>query len=1114
MTMDACDALLRSLSEAQKVRLSVDFSGLTDAEATDMRANLPRMVCASLDSVAGDGMPSPTVLARSWDVALTADVSAHLCRQAARDGARYVFLPDAKATMGDDALSEDPVLAGTVAGAYAVGANRAGVAACVQVTPMTAAEADGASPWTVARCTDTHVLRPAEAVLAAGVCVGVVVEDDSHAARWQTGTDGESRVVFRRCSSDGETVRAVRDGQICLGGSATALQRALHRYRRLKAAIEQGHATTGELEAAVEAGEALSEEAVDAALARLSALTSTPTATAAMPSATHENDEALAARAVRASAVLLENRNRCLPLTRAAKVCVIGAMAEASGDMADWTAYLAAHGHTYMGYAPGYAETFDRSEALADEACRLAAEAEVILFFVGDTHRAVATPRAEGGLRRPLPADRLALCDRLARMGKQLVVILGGESYVDMSFVSAAQHPFDAVLLAPLEVAGGAARAVELVLGMYAPAGRLTETLTAGSDPAADRSSLRIGPFVGYRYYDTVGCGAAYPFGHGLTYTTFRYTGLQVMDGTLSFTVRNVGQRAGVEVAQVYLGMERSAVLRPKKELIGYARVELEPGQETVVTLPWRPLPVPVEDGNGWSSKTEKGMYTLYVGASVADIRLVHTVAAGECVLPSDGEVASDYLATATNILNDEYTLEAAYTPMKAALRNLIFGIAALVLAVSVKIYDIVTLAPSAFLNILAALLTVGAAVFFAMEFRDRRRQLTRERQEMEAADLALFENAVTISAPTVAALFAEAEDTTVAASDHTAVGDTAGVSGEYDYYAEADPSLTLPVAARELTVLAAEKGIVLEPADARSILAALATSRLLFVQGMDDEDFSELLALLCAYFDCPLAVDAVDEGYTSEASVLFSTDEAGTRAETSVGRAMAAARERKNIHIAALTGVSWTGLSAYFVPFVRYAHTPTCACTVTVPNGEGAEATYTIPENLWFILQLKDGERPEGIPEYMAEVATVQAWSIGHAEAVEAHAELHHMGYGQLLYLCDRLKATPLPDESLWKKIDRLEAYARRYGELCIGNKLWLGMETYLAVLLEAGSELTDALDETIAVKLLPSVLRVLSGQLTREDRGPGEMLDAILGDDHTERCRRVIKAAGMTSL
>jgi hypothetical protein len=114
------------------------------------------------------------------------------------------------------------------------------------------------------------------------------------------------------------------------------------------------------------------------------------------------------------------------------------------------------------------------------------------------------------------------------------------------------------------------------------------------------------------------------------------------------------------------------------------------------------------------------------------------------------------------------------------------------------------------------------------------------------------------------------------------------------------------------------------------------------------------------------------------------------------------------------------------------------------------------------------------------------------------------------MLYLCDRLQATFAAGEDTWKRIDRLEAYAARFGDFAVTNKLWLGLETYLAALLTDEPDPAAALDAALAARLMPALIAALSGKLPREERSLAETLDAALGEGNATLCRRTVKESG----
>jgi hypothetical protein len=311
---------------------------------------------------------------------------------------------------------------------------------------------------------------------------------------------------------------------------------------------------------------------------------------------------------------------------------------------------------------------------------------------------------------------------------------------------------------------------------------------------------------------------------------------------------------------------------------------------------------------------------------------------------------------------------------------------------------------------------------------------------------------------------------------------------------------------------LAREKGIFVSNETLRSVLSSLLVSHLSVVYGMDEKEFSALIALLGEYFACTADVDMVDDSFRGETDVLFASDRDGNRVPRHTLRALLAARNHPGrVQIAALGGVDPETMSAYFVPFARHAHAPLSGCTVECHDIDGGDITYVLPENLWFLVNLKPGTAYCRLPAYVTEIATVHRWNLEvRGRGAESHTEFRHFGYGQMEYLRDRLRSEFSAEEDSWKKLDRLEAYAAGYADFRIGNKVWLGLEMYMAALMSCGAEESAARDEAMAVKLIPTMVTALDGRIPRDKRGLSETLDTVFGDDQTLRCRKAVKDSG----
>jgi beta-glucosidase len=226
-----------------------------------------------------------------------------------------------------------------------------------------------------------------------------------------------------------------------------------------------------------------------------------------------------------------------------------------------------------------------------------------------------------------LPQNQLDLISELKKTGKKIIAVLSCGAAVELDFAD----DVDAIVHAYLGGQAAAKAVLNVLTGKVTPSGKLSESYpyrygdcsSAAFFPGKQTTAeYREGLYIGYRYYDTAGVEVRYPFGYGLSYTTFEYGGISVTDKKVTFTLKNAGAVAGAEIAQLYVGAKDGKVFRPKKELKGFKKVALAPGESKVIEIPF--------DGytfryfntatNKW--ETESGEYDIMIGASSADIRL------------------------------------------------------------------------------------------------------------------------------------------------------------------------------------------------------------------------------------------------------------------------------------------------------------------------------------------------------------------------------------------------------------------------------------------------------------------------------------------------------------
>ena len=405
-----------------------------------------------------------------------------------------------------------------------------------------------------------------------------------------------------------------------------------------------GGRTDAQLVAAVKDG-SLDEAALDVAAQRVIDLVRKTRPGAIEGPLDVDAHHALAREAAGRSIVLLKNDGALLPLSRDARIAVIGAFAAepryqgAGSSMVNPTRLdtaldeIRALATGEVAYAAGFSTAVD-TEAdevarLREEAVAAASAAEVAVLFLGLPARL----ESEGYDRDDidLPADQLALVDAVLAAQPKTIVVLSNGGVVALPFAGRVPAILEGWLLGQ---AGGGATA-DVLFGSVNPSAKLTETVPARlqDTPAylnfpGEFTHTRYGEglFVGYRWYDARQIDVVFPFGHGLSYTTFAYgdaVASITADGDIAVrvTVTNTGDRAGREVVQVYTSLAESRVQRPVRELKAFASVALEPGQSREVELVIRRADLAYWDIRADSWIVEGGTYTVEAAASSRDIR-------------------------------------------------------------------------------------------------------------------------------------------------------------------------------------------------------------------------------------------------------------------------------------------------------------------------------------------------------------------------------------------------------------------------------------------------------------------------------------------------------------
>nr|WP_218860998.1 glycoside hydrolase family 3 C-terminal domain-containing protein [Petropleomorpha daqingensis] len=400
---------------------------------------------------------------------------------------------------------------------------------------------------------------------------------------------------------------------------------------------------------AVRSGE-LDESFVDVSAGRVAALTRYVTEpTDGFDAEAHS---ALARELAAECAVLLKNDGGVLPLAPGDRIAVVGEFARTPRFQGGGSSNVNATSVTSaldalpddVVFAPGF--TLDGSgdaAALREEAVRAASGADVAVVFAGLSDR----EESEGFDRTTLdlPAVQVELIRAVAAAAARTVVVLSHGGVVSLERW---HDDVDAILDGFLLGQAGGAALADLLLGVANPSGHLAETipLRLEDNPSylnfpGEQGHVRYGEgvMVGYRHYATAGVPVRYPFGHGLSYTTFTTSDLAVEvtgddAARVTQTVTNTGERAGKHVVQVYVATEAGPVRRPARELRAFTKVALEPGESQPVTLDLDRRAFAYWDVREGGWVVAAGTYTVQIGADSLDV-----VAEAAVVLAGDGVV-------------------------------------------------------------------------------------------------------------------------------------------------------------------------------------------------------------------------------------------------------------------------------------------------------------------------------------------------------------------------------------------------------------------------------------------------------------------------------------------
>lgn len=571
--------------------------------------------------------PAEVTTAGSWDPELLTEIGAAIGEEAKEQGVGLVLGPGANLKRNPlcgrnfEYFSEDPYLAGKLAAGFIRGAEAQGVGTSLK---HFAANSQELSRFTSDSVMDGRTLR--ELYLTA---FEIAVKE----GKPSTVMCAYPKLNGTHCSDHKELLTDILRSEWGFDGMVVTDWGAMNdRIEGFRAGCDlnmPGGSDYMEKEVlqAVKDG-TLPERCVDDSARRVLKLVFRAAETLREKAACdYEAHQALAKRAAAEGAVLLKNEDGILPLQPGEKIAVIGAMAkelryQGAGSSHINPTKLPQPLELLPGavYAPGCDEKGSTTDALLQEVQNAARKAETVVVFAG----LPAHYESEGFDRDSLkmPEGHRKMIEVAAHANPNIVVVLLCGSVVECPWADKVK----AILYMGLPGQAGGEAIADLLYGRANPGGKLAESWPYRYEdvPSADiygktaDALYQEGIYVGYRYYDKAGFPVRWPFGFGLSYTEFAYSDLTVEGDTVSVTVRNTGKCAGAEVVQLYLAAPQEGLHRPVRELKGFQKVHLQPGESETVrfTLTRRSFALWQE---GW--KVPGGTYTVCIGGLTEEIK-------------------------------------------------------------------------------------------------------------------------------------------------------------------------------------------------------------------------------------------------------------------------------------------------------------------------------------------------------------------------------------------------------------------------------------------------------------------------------------------------------------
>lgn len=927
-----------------------------------------------------------------------------------------------------------------------------------------------------------------------------------------------NEISFSKASTPQEVLNLIVSGcclvyidDSILEETITFVSECVHKYKRLSKDYSLRKLTEAEYKKAILAEDVLSEtildNACDAIMNLLLDLTNSKrTISERLKTISNDGHQAKfnevehdiqAANAAKETIVLLKNK-RVLPFKYTNKLAIIGEYAkEESAVNVDalnkvTTTKLAYniindYDLTTVGFAYGYKDGTEEDEQLLEAAVKLSTEADYSVVFL----------HAKQG-ETTLPKQQLDLIDALYNAKAKIVAVVVANNAIDLSF----DEKCEAVLFTYNAGQQTTSAVLNILSGLDNPSAKLIENFYVENE---EEKVLK------------------YPFGHGLSYSTFEYYNLEVKENYVSLSVTNTSDFDGYVIPQLYILKEGSVSTLGKQQLKGFNKVFLRAHETLKVEIPIDENTFKVYDEQLQKYCVEGGNYQIILAESSNEVRIKGTVTLARYVY--NEEVFVNTVEETSNDF-DSVMKKFAQTESKkeymAKGKGAPFGLK-LALAISLATYfNIVILVfliggidndTGLPLMVVLFLLFVAInlfAILYIVKISKKRIAFLRKTPNETLTKVIdgireFTELEKTLYKEPVSEEQVEEEPQALEEEVQPQVEEQQEIvyQSNFDYEEDVEfkENLTLPELCNNFREYAASKGIIIEPASVRTMFSALASSKIIFLDIKNKDALGQFLNILNDYFSSS-GILSETEDFESSFDLIWRQEEERYVPTEFIKAVRTAEQDKKRTSIAIIDNVTMSNFYNYFNTFVEFALHPTEVYELEVNE----ELTVRLPSNINYIIVPTEDDYMERFTKDLAKASVCVELVISRTDEVHEDVEIKSIAYPEFLTLIAEAKENHYLEEKVWKKIDELVENINLTEKFGFGNKNILQLERLTSTLIECGGDEQEAFTVAFVSKVIPVLKTLKTYKKENGDKTIFGIIEKLFADEDLAKIQKTL--------